>query len=195
MKRTVIRMLDEAAVNWANDPYALRKGDSGYMAVTFSRAREQGAASSRPGFCPRGHKKGDTFAIIGEGSPEWIIGEFGLVCAGCVSVPLSIKLLAEEIPFRLNHSESKAVLTTHNQLEKVLGSFVEVDNKSIGIVYLDEDLEWAQTTASKYGIGIERISGFAQARAEGRALLSAPGSTAAGRTGPHSGGPPKRTTR
>ena len=39
--------------------------------------------------------------------------------AGCVSVPLSIKLLGEEIPFRLNHSEAKAILTTKNQLKKV----------------------------------------------------------------------------
>ncbi len=174
MKRTVIRMLDEAAKNWANDPYALRKTDSGYRAVTFAQARVQ-VREFATWVLSRGYKKGDNFAIIGEGSPEWIIGEFGLVCAGCVSVPLSIKLLGEEIPFRLNHSGSKAVLTTHNQLEKVLGSFKDVDNKSIGIVYLDEDLEWAQTTASKYGIDTERVTGFVQAREEGRALLAAPG--------------------
>jgi long-chain acyl-CoA synthetase len=59
-------------------------------------------------------------AVLGEGSPEWICGEFGLMCAGLISVPLSIKLLAEEIPFRLNHSDAKGILTTHNQLEKVL---------------------------------------------------------------------------
>lgn len=138
MKRTVFRMLDEAARDWADDPYALRKTDSGYVATSFAQARERSRAFAA-WLVSQGYKKDQTMAVLGEGSPEWICGEFGLMCAGLISVPLSIKLLAEEIPFRLNHSDAKGILTTHNQLEKVLTALQSVDDKNLRIIYLDDD--------------------------------------------------------
>ena len=175
MKRTVFRMLDEAAKEWANDPYALRKTDNGYAPTTFSQARDR---SRRFGawLISQGYGKGDTMAILGEGSPEWICGEYGLMCAGIVSVPLSIKLLAEEIPFRLNHSEAKGFLTTHNQLEKVLSALDSADSKTIRLVYLDEDIDWGRVQAEKHGIAGDRFIGFTQAEEEGRKLIEAKGS-------------------
>ncbi|MGA2481097.1 MAG: AMP-binding protein, partial [Spirochaetia bacterium] len=118
MKKTVLRMLDEAAQKWDTAPYALRKGDEGWIPVSFSEARQK-AREFAVWLLGSGAKKGEALAILAEGSPAWIIGEFGLLMAGCVSVPLSIKLLEEEIPFRLNHSEARAILTTRNQLKKV----------------------------------------------------------------------------
>lgn len=171
MNRTVIRMLDEAAVTYANDPYALRKRDSGYAATTFSemrgRVREFAAWLAASGFV-----RGERFAIIAEGSPEWICGEFGLICAGLVSVPLSIKLLAEEIPFRLNHSKARGVLVTHNQLEKLLAALPAVDEKSLLLVYLDDDADWARDTVRAAGFDPDRLVGLAEACEKGRALLS-----------------------
>ena len=180
MKRTVFRMLDEASVDWANDPYALRKTDSGYAATTFAQAREK-ARCFGAWMLSRGYAKGQTFAILAEGSPEWICGEFGLMCAGLISVPLSIKLLVEEIPFRLNHSESKGILTTHNQLDKVLASFAETEFKDMIVVYLDGDLDWAKAVAARRGFDVGHLVGFDAAVAEGGALLSASGSDMASR--------------
>ena len=180
MKQTVFRMLDEAARQWANDPYALRKTDSGYAPTTFIQAREK-ARQFGAWLISRGYAKGQTMAILGEGSPEWICAEFGVMCAGLVSVPLSIKLLAEEIPFRLNHSEARAIITTHNQLEKVLGSFVAVDHKGIVLIYLDDDLAWGRDQAARYGVTGERFVGFSEIVEGGRALMEAPGSTLAAR--------------
>jgi long-chain acyl-CoA synthetase len=180
MKRTVFRMLDEASVDWANDPYALRKTDSGYMATTFAQAREK-ARCFGAWILSRGYVKGQTFAIQAEGSPEWICGEFGLMCAGLISVPLSIKLLIEEIPFRLNHSDSRGILTTHNQLDKILASFAEIEFKDMIVVYLDADLDWAKAAAGKRGFNVEHLFSFDEAVTEGKALLSAPGSDMASR--------------
>ncbi|MDX9828227.1 MAG: AMP-binding protein [Spirochaetia bacterium] len=175
MKRTVFRMLDEAARDWADDPYALRKTDSGYEPTSFAKARERSRAFAA-WLISQGYKKDQTMAILGEGSPEWICGEFGLMCAGLISVPLSIKLLADEIPFRLNHSDAKGILTTHNQLEKVLSALQSVDDKSLRIIYLDEDLDWARETAEKKNIAADRLKGFLQAENEGRALTADPAS-------------------
>ena len=41
MKHTIPRMLDEAASKWPAAPYALRKTDAGFVAVSFAEARER----------------------------------------------------------------------------------------------------------------------------------------------------------
>jgi long-chain acyl-CoA synthetase len=171
MKRTVLRMLDEAADRWGSAPYALQKGDAAYVALSFREARDR-SREFAAWLLSKGFQKGAALAILAEGCPDWMVGEFGILAAGCVSVPLSIKLLQEEIPFRLNHSEARAILTTKNQLEKVLGSFRDVENKELLLVYLDEDFDWARETAAKFGVAAGRVVGLSEARALGRALLN-----------------------
>ncbi len=171
-------MLDEAAVDWANDPYALRKTDQGYLPTTFAQAREK-ARGFGAWILSRGYAKGDRFAVLGEGSPEWICGEFGLMCGGLISVPLSIKLLSEEIPFRLEHSEAKGILTTHNQFEKVMGALKRLPSGDLILVYLDEDIQWAKETAEKQEFSPDRIFRFSDCVGEGLALLADKASGAA----------------
>src|SRR5271157_5317955 len=171
MKRTILRMLDEAAEKWADAPYTLRKTDAGYVPVSFREARER-SREFAGWLLSAGFKKGDTLALLGEGSPEWIMGELGLLMAGCISVPLSIKLLEEEIPFRLNHSETRAILTTKNQLRKVLASFKSVENSALKVIYLDDDPDGARKTAADLCVAADRVIGFDEARQAGRAALA-----------------------
>jgi long-chain acyl-CoA synthetase len=163
-------MADEAAEKWPDAPYAFRKTESGWVSVSFKEARER-AREFAAWLASSGAQKGDAVAILAEGSPEWILGELGMLMAGCVSVPLSIKLLEDEIPFRLNHSGAKSILTTKNQLKKVLASFRSVDDKAIRVIYLDNDPEWARGVAREQGVSAERVVGFDEAREAGRALI------------------------
>ncbi len=176
MKRTVLRMMDEASIKWGDAPYALKKGASDWIPVSFSEARQR-SREFAAWLVSMGFTRGDRLAILAEGSPEWILAESGALCAGCVSVPLSIKLLAEEIPFRLDHSEAKAIVTTKNQLEKVLGSFAALENQGMLLLYLDDDPAYARETAARCGVGPERVIGFDEARTAGRRDLSSPGSS------------------
>jgi long-chain acyl-CoA synthetase len=48
-----------------------------------------------------------------------VIGELGILYAGAVNVPLSVKLSPEEIKFRINHSESRMILTSSGQASKL----------------------------------------------------------------------------
>jgi long-chain acyl-CoA synthetase len=180
MKRTVLRMIDEAASTWGSDPYVLKKDTSGWAAFSFMQARTR-SREFGSWLLLKGYEKGDRLAILAEGSPEWVMAESGMLCAACVSVPLSIKLLAEEIPFRLDHSEAKAICTTKNQLEKVLGSFASLANKSIVLVYLDDDPGYARELAANFNVSSDRIVGFGEACSEGRAVLEAPNSRLAAR--------------
>jgi long-chain acyl-CoA synthetase len=164
-------MLDEAAERWGSLGYALRKTDAGYVPVSFAQAREQ-AREIAAWLLSTGARRGDAFVIIAEGSPEWIVSEFGLLMAGYVSVPLSIKLLEEEIPFRVNHSQAKGIFTTRNQLGKVLAALKATDNAAVRIIYLDDDPAWARAQAAGQGILAERVTGFEEARTIGRAGLA-----------------------
>ncbi len=171
MKRTVLQMLDDAAEKWGASAYAHRKTDAGWMAVSFAQAR----ATSREiaaWLLASGARSGDAFIVIGEGSPEWIMSEFGLLMAGCVSVPLSIKLLPEEIPFRINHSQAKGVVTTKNQLAKVLGALDEIGNKELRILYMDDDPDWARAEAARHGVSSDRVTGFREASQAGRSAMA-----------------------
>ena len=105
--RTVLNMLDEAAVTFRNDPYVVQKEENGWEPRTFHEVNWESDLFAR-GLISRGMKKDDKVAILSEGRRDWVISEFGILKAQCISVPLSIKLLEEEIPFRLNHSESAA---------------------------------------------------------------------------------------
>ena len=64
-------------------------------------------------------KKGDRLSLISEGRNSWVIGELGILYAGAVNVPLSVKLTPEEIKFRINHSESRMILTSNIQAQKL----------------------------------------------------------------------------
>jgi long-chain acyl-CoA synthetase len=160
-------MLDEAAQKWGSLSYAHRKTDAGWTAVSFLQARER-SREFAAWLLSAGVRAGDATVIIAEGSPEWIMAEFGVLMAGGVSVPLSIKLLEEEIPFRANHSQARGVVTSKNQLAKVLGALREVDDKTIRIIYLDDDPEWARQQAADHGVSADRVTGFEEARRAGR---------------------------
>ena len=178
MKRTVLRMLDEAAERWPSRAYALRKTDAGYLSFSFAQVRE-GARAFAAWLIGHGFLPGDNLAILAEGSPEWVMAECGILCARCVSVPLSIKLLAEEIPFRLEHSRAKAILTTKNQIEKVLVSLQKIGRDDMLLIYFDDDPDWARTMAGSHGFPAARVLGFAEVCSEGRAALQDPASSIA----------------
>ncbi len=170
MKRTVLRMLKEAAAKYSDIPYALKKTDSGYVGTTFSQVREQ-ARMFAAWLVAQNVTKGDRAAIIAEGSPEWLISELGLLSAGMISVPLSIKLLSDEIPFRIEHSESKLICTTHNQLEKVANAMRNIRSADMRIVYFDDDVEWARSILHTSSISEDCLISLSEALSIGDSLL------------------------
>ena len=171
MKKTLLDMMDTAASTWPSEPYALRKTDGGYVASSFSEVRDASKAFAAwlliSGFGP-----GNKLAIIGEGSPEWLEGEFGAFYAGLVSVPLSMKLHPAEIAFRLDHSETKAILTTHSELAALLPVLTQPGKAPIVVVYLDDDIAWGRAQAAAAGLEARLFTGFSEAVAAGRAALA-----------------------
>lgn len=131
-------MMNQAVEKYGDFPYLANKGDGGWEKITFSQARELALKVGRA-LVKRGYRQGDTFSIISEGRSEWVISELGVIMLGGVSVPLSLKLLTEEIPFRVNHSESKVIFFSHITLPKVLEARSQFEKDLLFVCYDDDE--------------------------------------------------------
>jgi long-chain acyl-CoA synthetase len=148
--RTVLNMFQKASVDFADRSYLWEKTDSGWACRNFRETADESDAFASA-LIRRGYKRENTVAILSEGSPRWVIGEFGILKAGCISVPLSIKLLPEELPFRLNHSEARAILVSKNNIEKLLKVYHKLES-SIDIICLDNDSRFLETALREYDL-------------------------------------------
>ena len=113
---TVVALMHEGAKNHGDMTYLGSKVGDQWKTYSFRESHRLSSAFAAA-LVKRGFKKGDNISILSEGRPSWIIGEFGILKAGCTSVPLSTKLLEDEIVFRLIHSESKAFLVSENNFQ------------------------------------------------------------------------------
>lgn len=151
MMRTVISLLHEAASKYPDRDYVTKKDEQGWVGSTF---KEVDAHSDRIAAALRalGFAHQQKVSIIAEGRPEWIIGEFGVLKACGVSVPLSIKLSSEEIAFRVNHSESKFFFASSNTIGKLMSAWDHIETKPV-ILYLDEEDKNYKDAVKKLGLG------------------------------------------
>ncbi|MDY0372122.1 MAG: AMP-binding protein [Sphaerochaetaceae bacterium] len=133
--RTIIQMLRDAADRFPSRAYTTKKTDAGWEAFTYCQVDNESdkvAAS----LIAKGVTPGSAFGILAEGRPEWVMAELGVIKARSVSVPLSIKLTAEEVAFRLNHSEAVGIIASSNTLDKVCKALALMDSKPM-LYYLD----------------------------------------------------------
>ncbi len=145
--RTVLRMLHEASEKYPERAYTTKKGDDGWINWTFPRTDAE-SDTIAAALLDIGIGHGSTVSILSEGRPEWVIGEYGVLKAAALSVPLSIKLSPEEIAFRIDHSESKAFFASSNTIAKVAEAWNHMEHKPV-MLYLDEDDSRMEQTISE----------------------------------------------
>lgn len=168
--KTVIDLLHEGAKNYGDMPYLGGKTDKGYVTCSFKEADRLSSVFAAA-LAGRGFKKGDNISILSEGRPAWVIGEFGVLKAGCVSVPLSTKLSEDEIVFRLDHSESKALLVSENNFQKASESLKKAKSKPVLIVITEKN-SVLQETVAKYSLTADDVLYYDDLIIEGEKLLS-----------------------
>jgi long-chain acyl-CoA synthetase len=72
------------------------------------------------GLLSLGIRKGDRAALLSEGRNDWIVAELGILFAGAINVPLSVKLEeAAELKFRLAHSGCETAIVSGAQAHKI----------------------------------------------------------------------------
>lgn len=121
MKKTIIDLFEESVARYAEKTFLLEKNGKEYEPTTYARTREL-ALEIGAGLVRLGIRPHDRVSILSEGRNDWIVSELGLLYAGAVSVPLSIKLeQANDLLFRLRHAEVRAIFVSKYQLAKIRG--------------------------------------------------------------------------
>lgn len=155
MKRTVLEMLNMAAQKYQHVNYTVEKTDNGWEAYTFAQVKQM-AEYMAVGLIMNGFRNKQAMAIVSEGRRAWIIAEFAILKSDGISVPLSIKLLPEELVFRLNHSESKALVLSQNTFEKIAPVWNKLDDKNFKLIMLDRLNEKNQQLAAHFNIDTQK---------------------------------------
>jgi long-chain acyl-CoA synthetase len=131
-------MLETAVATFGDQSYCWRKTDAGWTPTGFRAASERAVLVARA-LRARGVGSDRTVAIVAEGSPEWVTFELGVLANKCASVPLSIKLLPEEVPFRVNHAECVALGVSYNQVKKLASVYAQLERKPFIVLLEDTD--------------------------------------------------------
>ncbi|MBQ5829004.1 MAG: AMP-binding protein, partial [Alistipes sp.] len=141
MKRTIIDLFEESVAKYGSKEFLLEKHNGKFEPTTYKESYDR-AITIGAGLAAIGIERGDRVSILAEGCNNWIISELGLLYAGAVSVPLSIKLEeANDLVFRLRHADVKAIFVSSYQLAKVRRILAELPDLKHVIVWGDTALE------------------------------------------------------
>jgi long-chain acyl-CoA synthetase len=133
--KTIIELFETAILKFPDNIYLWEKRNGKYVGTTYNETREQ-VLDLAAGLIETGFKKGDRAALVADGRNDWIISELGILYAGGINVPLSIRLETNEIEFRLKHSGSKIIFVSKlhaPKIEEIRGGLPDVEK----VVFID----------------------------------------------------------
>ena len=122
--RSLVDMLDRAADRYGSRVAMIARRPSGEQTQTTYRELRDRAHRAALLLATRGIKPGDRVLLIGENSPDWVLGYFAILCAGAIAVPLDQLISVEELAPICKIAEPAAVLRSsavHKRLGSTLG--------------------------------------------------------------------------
>ncbi len=149
---TIIDFVEKYVAKYSKNPYLWEKNlDTNVWESTTYEDTLKKAKRIAAGLMALGVQKGEKVSYLSEGRDMWVIGELGVLYAGAVNVPLSIKLgETNDLVFRVKHSDSKYIITSKFQLPKIRAIlpecpmvekviiFDEVPDKQENEIYISE---------------------------------------------------------
>ena len=149
---TIIDFVEKYVAKFSKNPFLWEKNlDTNVWEPTTYEETLKKAKRIAAGLMALGVQKGEKVSYLSEGRDMWVIGELGVLYAGAVNVPLSIKLgETNDLVFRVKHSDSKYIITSKFQLPKIRAIlpecplvekviiFDEVNDKQENEIYMDE---------------------------------------------------------
>ena len=116
--RTIIELFEKAVTNYPDNVYLWEKRNGKYEGTTYKETREK-VLNLAAGLVNTGFEKGERAALLADGRNDWIISELGMIYAGGINVPLSVRLETNELAFRLKHSGTKMIFVSKQQAAKI----------------------------------------------------------------------------
>ena len=118
-RMTIIQFVEKYVSLYSGNTFLWEKRDNKWTSTTFEQTRQE-AYRIGAGLMALGVQKGEKVSLLSEGRNLWVLGELGILYAGAVNVPLSIKLEeSNDLVFRIRHSDSKYVMVSAQQLPKI----------------------------------------------------------------------------
>jgi len=119
LQRTLPHMFEESVARFPSNMMMWEKKGEKYEGTTYRQIRQL-VHECAAGLMSLGIEKGDRLALISEGRNDWVISELGILYAGAVNVPLSVKIdELSDLRFRLAHSGCKTVIVSGGQVTKI----------------------------------------------------------------------------
>lgn len=117
--KSLPRFFEEHVAIYSNNPLMWEKKTDKYESASYKEIQHL-VHCFAAGLMSMGIKKSDKITLLSEGRNAWLISELGMLYAGAINVPLSVKLSEPpELKFRIIHSESRFVIVSGNQLQKI----------------------------------------------------------------------------
>ncbi len=155
---TIIEFVERYTREFSSHVFLREKVDGKWTETSFEQTRKEGRRIGA-GLLAMGLGKGDRVSLLSEGRNMWILAELGILYAGGVSVPLSIKLEeSNDLTFRIQHSESRFVIVSGQQLPKIRKILSRLDCVE-KVIILDDipatnekevSMEWVQALGGSY---------------------------------------------
>jgi len=118
--RSVPDMLRSNAKEFSNRLALKYRKQGVFVTLTYAAYYERALMVAR-GLAKMNVKPGDRIAILSENRAGWVIADMGILCAGCVTVPIYPTNTPEQIEYTINHSGARIVfLSGKFQYSKLL---------------------------------------------------------------------------
>ena len=136
--KTLIELFEKSVEKYPDNPLLWEKIKDKYIPASYREVHRQ-IILAGAGLLASGLQKGDRVGLLSEGRNSWLISELAVLYCGAINVPLSVKLEAPELKFRLEHSGSKMVIVSAGQAGKIaevleglpdIKSVIHLDDKS-----------------------------------------------------------------
>ncbi len=119
--KTINSFFEHYAAKYAANTMMLEKTGGAYIPSSYAEILEK-VRHFAAGLMAMGMRKGDRVSLVSEGRNAWVISELGILYAGGINVPLSVKLQdSTDLKFRINHSASRFVIISGSQSRKLTG--------------------------------------------------------------------------
>jgi long-chain acyl-CoA synthetase len=135
-RRTLFTLLQETVSGYPDRVFMKERHAEGWKEATFSDIA--GEARRLAGFLlSLGFVKGERVTLLAEGRNSWMAAELGILMAGGICVPISVKIREKsEILFRMKHSASRFAITSEKHRDKILACVPELPELQ-GLLVMD----------------------------------------------------------
>ena len=112
-------MFEDSVTRYSANVLMWEKRGDKFEGKTY-REMHQAVHEFAAGLMDLGIVPGDRLALISEGRNDWVTAELGMLYAGAINVPLSVKIEElTDLRFRLAHSGCRMVVVSGSQLSKL----------------------------------------------------------------------------